>query len=90
MQHISEQAARDGRLDIVKNKLTKRRVQNVNKKDEENMTALHYAVRFNHLEIVQFLVSKGASMSIANLPRLFFYCSKSNYNWAELILCSVF
>ena len=55
------QAARDGRLDIVKNKLAKPR-RDVNMKDDENSTALHYAVRFNHLEIVKHLIKKGASM----------------------------
>ena len=57
------QAARDGRLDIVKNKLAKHK-RDVNMKDNENCTALHYAVRFNHLEIVKFLLKKGASMYI--------------------------
>ncbi|XP_028414471.1 transient receptor potential cation channel subfamily A member 1 homolog isoform X2 [Dendronephthya gigantea] len=58
------QASRDGRLDIVKNKLAKGK-RDINKKDEENATALHYAVRFNHTEIVKFLISKGAN---PNLP----------------------
>jgi ankyrin repeat protein len=31
-------------------------------KDDENSTALHYAVRFNNIEVVKYLINKGASM----------------------------
>ena len=33
----------------------------LNKRDNENTTALHYAVRYNHLHIVKLLVESGAS-----------------------------
>ena len=55
------QAARDGRLDIIKTKLLKSQ-KYINKKDENNMTALHYAVRFFHVDIVKYLIKKGAGM----------------------------
>ena len=32
----------------------------VNCHDEDSLTPLHYAARYNHLEIVQLLVAKGA------------------------------
>ena len=32
----------------------------INKKDQENTTALHYAVRYNHLHIVKLLLDYGA------------------------------
>ena len=55
-------AARDGRLDIVKKKLAKVKGRlAINEKDSENTTALHYAVRFNHVDIVEYLLQKGAS-----------------------------
>ena len=55
------QAARDGRLDIVKNKLAKSKLD-VDMRDDDNSTALHYAVRFNNIEVVKYLIKKGASM----------------------------
>ena len=36
-------------------------MQYVNMKDERNTTALHYAVQFNHIDIVEYLIEKGAS-----------------------------
>ena len=33
----------------------------LNKKDNENTTALHYAVRYNHMSIVKLLIENGAS-----------------------------
>lgn len=32
----------------------------INKKDQENTTAMHYAVRYNHLHIVKLLLDYGA------------------------------
>ena len=34
----------------------------VNLHDDEELSALHYASRYNHLKIVQLLVEAGASM----------------------------
>ena len=36
----------------------------INKKDQDNTTALHYAVRYNHLHIVKLLLESGAGMPI--------------------------
>ena len=57
------QAARDGRIDIVKGHIERlgRDKKKLNKKDHENTTALHYAVRYNHMSIVKLLVESGAS-----------------------------
>jgi len=61
-----QQAARDGRLDIVKNHIETigRDKKKLNKKDSENTTALHYAVRYNHVLIVKLLVESGASVNV--------------------------
>ena len=32
----------------------------INKKDQDNTTAMHYAVRYNHLHIVKLLLDYGA------------------------------
>lgn len=32
----------------------------INKKDHENTTAMHYAVRYNHLHIAKLLLDYGA------------------------------
>ena len=36
----------------------------VNAVDENNVTALRFAAQFDHLDIVQYLLSKGASTKI--------------------------
>lgn len=59
------QAAKSGKLHIVRKKVEKQQCnmkQYVNMKDERNTTALHYAVLFNHIDIVKYLIEKGASM----------------------------
>nr|XP_047128806.1 transient receptor potential cation channel subfamily A member 1-like isoform X2 [Hydra vulgaris]XP_047128807.1 transient receptor potential cation channel subfamily A member 1-like isoform X2 [Hydra vulgaris] len=60
------QAARDGKLDIVEKylKLYGKDKKKLNKKDEENTTALHYAVRYGHFPIVKILVENGANVNI--------------------------
>ena len=73
------QAARDGRLDIVKNKLAKRN-RDVNMKDGENSTALHYAVRFNNIDVVKYLIKKGASMLTITLLSSLLMCLDDNGN----------
>ena len=62
------QAARDGRIDIVRSHIEKigRDKKKLNKKDQEFTTALHYAVRYNHMLIVKLLVESGASKSVLN------------------------
>ena len=56
------QAARDGRIDIVRKHidLVGKDKKKLNRKDQENTTALHYAVRYNHIAIVKMLVENGA------------------------------
>ena len=55
-------AARDGKRDLVERRLEMLGKGNkkINKKDQENTTALHYAVRYNHLHIVKLLLDYGA------------------------------
>ncbi|XP_020622350.1 ankyrin-3-like [Orbicella faveolata] len=58
------QAARDGKRDLVERRLEMLGKGNkkINKKDQENTTALHYAVRYNHLHIVKLLLDYGADI----------------------------
>lgn len=57
---------RDGKIDVVRQRLHKlekhsaRRLKVINKADEDNMTPLHYAVRYGHVEVVKLLVECGA------------------------------
>eukprot|EP00794_Sanderia_malayensis_P000499 gene499-1145_t len=61
-----QQAARDGRIDIVRIHIEKagRDKKKLNKKDQEQTTALHYAVRYNHMSIVKLLVESGANVNV--------------------------
>ena len=56
------QAARDGKCELVERRLEKLGKGNkkINKRDQDNTTALHYAVRYNHLHIVRLLLEYGA------------------------------
>lgn len=38
------------------------RKKKVNAKDDEALTALHYAARYNHLAVVQMLIQSEAGM----------------------------
>ena len=50
----------------------------INKKDQENTTALHYAVRYNHLHIVKLLLDYGAGKEkLEQLIRLHVQSSQS-------------
>ena len=40
----------------------------INKKDQDNTTALHYAVRYNHLHIVKLLLEYGARKKLCVVP----------------------
>ena len=57
------QAARDGQFDIVTQHIYAigKDKKKLNRKDEEQTTALHYAVRYGHYNIVKVLVENGAS-----------------------------
>ena len=56
------QAARDGRLDLVEKKLQLlgKNSSKISTQDKDGSTALHYAVRYNHFNIVKKLVEWGA------------------------------
>ncbi|KAJ8026830.1 Transient receptor potential cation channel subfamily A member 1-like [Holothuria leucospilota] len=59
------QAARDGNVQaMVKllNSITTRRKRRVNELDDNNLAPLHYAARYNHLEIAKLLVENGADV----------------------------
>jgi len=58
------QAARDGLLEAVRLNLDDSRTQ-LNDIDEEGYTALHYAARYNRLEVVEVLVKAGTGLSVA-------------------------
>ena len=60
------QVARDGRTDIIKQKLQKfggnneRLLEAINKGDEDGVTPLHYAVRHGHMDVAKLLSKFGA------------------------------
>ena len=64
------QAARDGRIDVIKYKLQKfgrnkaRRLKTINKGDEADITPLHYAVRYGHVNVVKLLRESGAGEQV--------------------------
>ena len=64
------QAARDGRIDVIKYKLQKfgrnkaRRLKTINKGDEADITPLHYAVRYGHVNVVKLLSESGAGEQV--------------------------
>ena len=57
------QAARDGQLEIVSQHIYAigKDKKKLNRKDQDQTTALHYAVRYGHYNIVKMLVENGAS-----------------------------
>ena len=77
-------AARDGKRDLVERRLEKLGKGNkkINKKDQENTTALHYAVRYNHLHIVKLLLEYGAGKE--KLEQLITLCS----DYYSVCMCS--
>ncbi|XP_065676919.1 transient receptor potential cation channel subfamily A member 1 isoform X3 [Hydra vulgaris] len=60
------QAAREGQVKLVEQylKLYWKDKKKLNEKDEEETTALHYAVRYGHFDIVKTLVAYGANVNI--------------------------
>lgn len=67
------QDARDGRADIVKQKLQEfggndeRLLEAINEGDEGGITPLHYAVRHGHVDVVKLLRKFGAGEQVKNL-----------------------
>ena len=61
--YVSLQCARDGNPDNMKRLLevTSNVKKKVNQHDDEGLSALHYAARYNHYPIVVMLISAGAS-----------------------------
>ena len=59
------QCARDGNPDNMRRLLevTSNVKKKVNQHDDEGLSALHYAARYNHYPIVVMLISAGASES---------------------------
>ncbi|XP_070568396.1 transient receptor potential cation channel subfamily A member 1 homolog isoform X2 [Ptychodera flava] len=63
--HVSiHQAARDGDVDLMKRLIATftNKKKRINMKDEDQMTPLHYAARYNHYHIVRVLVENGANI----------------------------
>lgn len=59
------QCARNGYVDAAKRLLQDEKVlRDINNDDEEGLTPLHYAARYNHFAIVQLLVQNGADVNI--------------------------
>ncbi|KAJ7378358.1 hypothetical protein OS493_023613 [Desmophyllum pertusum] len=58
------QAARDGKRELVERRLEMigKGNKKINKKDQDNTTAMHYAVRYNHLHIIKLLLEHGADI----------------------------
>ncbi|XP_031561478.1 transient receptor potential cation channel subfamily A member 1 homolog [Actinia tenebrosa] len=58
------QAARDGKIDLVKRRLEQlgKGHKKINQQDTYNTTPLHYAVRYNHVEVVKLLLEYGADI----------------------------
>jgi len=53
----------EGCLDEIKDIIETKKAK-VNDVDENNVTALRFAAQFNHLEIVKYLLSQGASTKV--------------------------
>lgn len=95
-KEIFFKACKDGSLDIIEKLLTPRKLlglslnahANVSDKDLNGRTALHYAV--NHVEIIDFLLSKGADINEkdneGNTPLIESLRPGSNKNTIEYII----
>jgi len=59
------QAARDGDYDVAKRSLKTsvfKKSEDVNRRDDRECTALHYAVKVSHLRMSRLLLDKGADI----------------------------
>uniref|UniRef100_A0ABM0LZY0 Transient receptor potential cation channel subfamily A member 1 homolog n=1 Tax=Saccoglossus kowalevskii TaxID=10224 RepID=A0ABM0LZY0_SACKO len=64
--HVSlHQGARDGNIDLMKRlvaNITTNKKKRINLLDDDKMTPLHYAARYNNYHIVTLLVEHGADV----------------------------
>ena len=63
IMYVGEIEGFEGCLEEIKELIESKKVK-VNAVDENNVTALRFAAQFDHLDIVQYLLSKGASTKI--------------------------
>ena len=59
------QAARDGDYEVVKKSIKAslfKKSEDVNRRDDRECTALHYAVKISHIGIAKLLLDKGADL----------------------------
>ena len=80
--YVSLQCARDGNPDNMKRLLevTSNVKKKVNQHDDEGLSALHYAARYNHYPIVVMLISAGASEWHNDTIKLIFnFIKRKNY-----------
>ena len=82
LMNLIFQAARDGKIDLVRRRLEQlgKGHRRIKQQDIYNTTALHYAVRYNHIQVVQLLLDYGAGIYLTTLStgfkkydRLFVY-----------------
>ncbi|XP_071505517.1 LOW QUALITY PROTEIN: transient receptor potential cation channel subfamily A member 1 homolog [Diadema antillarum] len=83
------QTARDGDVIVMKrllSQIAKQRKKTVNALDENGVSPLHYAARYNHLEVIKLLVEHGADVNRkgeGDLVPLHFACKYKASRYAE-------
>ncbi|CAI4226496.1 unnamed protein product [Auanema sp. JU1783] len=69
VRSVIHQCARNGKGSSLKENLEKH-PEVINNRDQDGFTALHYACRYGHCEIVSFLLEKGADPNIESGAKL--------------------